>query len=341
MLQTRYNNTLKEGGNIMFPRTLALTLGAVLFLSVLIQPVLGAEYPTRTIEIFCGFTPGGSIDLAARVVGEVAKKYIGQPMVIVNKPGAGGSLAALEVVNAKPDGYKLFTNSTLYFAVTSKTQKTMFDPSVLVPLAGYMEYTDGIVVRGDSPWKTLPELIDYGKKNPRKIRWGHVGRGTKPYLCGILIFRKGGVEAIDIPYKGSADTITAILGGHVDVAFAPFLPSLEHFKTGKLRPLMNFSDNRYTTLPQIPSAVELGYQELGKMIPIASVFAHKDTPEEIKKILIDCFKKVGQDPEYRKGLEQIGEQCRPEGPEFVKEIIKSAEQVSVPLLKEFGLYVER
>jgi tripartite-type tricarboxylate transporter receptor subunit TctC len=325
----------------MFGRILVLFLAASSFLGVFIQPVLGIDYPIRPIEIVCGFTPGGSIDLAARVVGEVAKKYIGQPMIVVNKPGAGGSLGALEVVNSRPDGYKLFTNSTLYFALTSKTQQTMFDPNLLVPIAGYMEYTDGIVVRGDSPWKTLDDLIDYGKKNPGKITWAHVGRGTKPYLCGYLIFRKAGIDATEIPYKGSSDAVTAILGGHVDAAFAPFLPSLEHMKMGKLRALMNFSDRRYTTLPQIPSAVELGYQELGKLIPIASLFAHKDTPDEIKKILIDCFKKVGQDPEYVKGLERIGEQCRPEGPEFVKEIIRSAEQVSVPLLKEFGLYVER
>jgi tripartite-type tricarboxylate transporter receptor subunit TctC len=325
----------------MFGKILVLFLAVGSFLGVFIQPVLAADYPTRTIEIMCGFTPGGSIDLAARVVGEVAKKYIGQPMVVVNKPGAGGSLAATDVVNAKPDGYKLFTNSTLYFAVTSKTQKTMFDTNLLVPLAGYMEYTDGIVVRGDSPYKTMKELVEYGKKNPGQIRWGHVGRGTKPYLCGILIFRKSGVEAIDIPYKGSADTITAILGGHVDVAFSPFLPALEHFKTGKLRALMNFSDQRYATLPQIPSAVEAGYPEIGKMIPIASIFAHKDTPEEIKKTLIDCFKKVFQDPEYKTGLAQIGEQPRPEGAEVLRQMIKSAEEVSVPLLKEFGLYVER
>jgi tripartite-type tricarboxylate transporter receptor subunit TctC len=324
----------------MFGKILFLILAVSSFLGAFIQPVLAANYPTRTIEVYCGFSPGGSIDLAARVVGDVAKKYIKQPMVVLNKPGAGGSLAALEVAKSPADGYKLFTNSTMYFAVTSKTQKLMFDPSLLVPIAGFMEYTDGIVVKGDSPWKTLPEFIDYAKKNPGKIRWAHVGRGTKPFLAGHLIFRKAGIEAIDIPQKGSADAILAILGGHVDVAFSPFLPALEHLKSGKLRFLMNFSDRRYTTLPQVPSAVELGYEELGKMIPIASMFAHKDTPGEIKKILSDCFKKVFEDPEYKKGLDQIGEQPRPEGADFLAANIKSAEQVSVPLLKEFGLYEE-
>jgi len=322
----------------MFGKIVIVFLAMGSFSGAFIQPVLAADYPTRPIEICIGFSPGGSIDLAARVVAEMARKYIRQPMVILNKPGAGGSLAALEVAKSPANGYKLFTNSTMYFAVTSKTQKLMFDPSLLVPIAGFMEYTDGIIVRGDSPWKTLPELIDYAKKNPGKIRWAHVGRGTKPFLAGQLIFRKAGVEAIDIPQKGSADAILAILGGHVDVAFSPFLPALEHLKSGKLRFLMNFSDRRYTTLPQVPSAVELGYEDLGKMIPIASMFAHKDTPEEIKRILGDCFKKVFEDPGYKKGLDQIGEQPRPEGAEFLKANIKSAEQVSVPLLKEFGLY---
>jgi len=325
----------------MFIKILVLSLATSSFLSVLIQPVLGMEYPTRPIEIVCGYTAGSAIDITSRVVADLAKKYISQPVVVANKPGAGGSLAALEVVNSRPYGYKLFTNSTLYFAVTSKTQKLMFDPNLLVPIAGFMEYRDGIVVKGDSPWKTLDDLIAYGKKNPGKIRWSHIGRGTKPYLSAYLIFRKAGIETIDIPHKGAPEAISAVLGGHAEMVSAPFGPSLEHIKAGRLRALINYSDRRYSTLPQVPSSNELGYQEIGKLIPIGSLFTHKDTPEEIKKILIDCFKKVGEDPEYKKGFEKIGEEFRAEGPEFIKEIIKSAEEVSVPLLKEMGLYVER
>ncbi len=318
-----------------------LALAMISFFGVWIQPALAVDYPARPIEIVIGYTAGSAIDLTARVVADVAKKYVPQPVVVVNKPGAGGSLAALEAVNSRPYGYKLFANSTLYFAVTSKTQKLMFDPSLLVPIAGFMEYRDGIVVKGDSPWKTLDDLIAYGKKNPKKIRWSHIGRGTKPYLAAHLIFRKAGVETIDIPHKGAPEAIAAVLGGHAEAVSAPFGPSLEHIKAGRLRALVNFSDRRYSTLPQVPSSIELGYQELGKLIPIGSLFAHKDTPEEIKKILIDCFRKVGEDPEYKKGFEKIGEEFRAEGPEFVKEAIKNAEEVSVPLLKEFGLYVEK
>ncbi len=323
----------------MFRRISILIFAMVALFGVWIQPVFAVDYPTRPIEIVVGYTAGSAIDITARVVAELAKKYLPQPVVVVNKPGAGGSLAALEVVNSRSYGYKLFSNSTLYFAVTSKTQKLMFDPNLLVPVAGFMEYTDGIVVKGDSPWKTLDDLIAYGKKN--KIRWSHIGRGTKPYLAGHLIFKKAGIESIDIPQKGTPEAISAVLGGHVDFVSAPFGPSLEHIKAGRLRALVNYSDRRYHTLPQVPSSVELGYQELGKLIPIGSLYVHKDTPEDIKKVLIGCFRKVGEDPDYKKGFERIGEEFRSEGPEFIKEAIKNAEEVSVPLLKEFGLYVER
>jgi tripartite-type tricarboxylate transporter receptor subunit TctC len=325
----------------MFPKPLALTLGAALFLSVFIQPGSAADFPTRPIEIVIGYTAGSAIDLTTRVVADVAKKHIAQPVIVVNKPGAGGSLAALEVFNSRPYGYKLFANSTLYFALTNKTQKLMYDPDLLVPIAGFMEYKDGIVVKGDSSWKTLDDLIAYGKKNPGKIRWTHIGRGTKPYLSVNLIFRKAGIEAIDIPQKGAPEAVTAVLGGHADLVSAPFGPSLGHMKAGRLRALVNFSDRRYESLPQVPSSIELGFQEPGKLIPIASLFMHKDTPEEIKKILIDSFRKVVNDPDCKKGMEKIEEDFRAEGPEGLKKIIKDAEEVSVPLLKELGLYVER
>ncbi len=325
----------------MFPKPVAFTLAAVLILSVLAQPGLAADFPTRPIEIVVGYTAGSAIDLTARVFADSAKKYMAQPLVVVNKPGAGGGLAALEVFNSRPYGYKLFASSTLYFALTNKTQKLMYDPDLLVPIVGFMEYTDGIVVKGDSPWKTLDDLIAYGKKNPGKIRWTHIGRGTKPYLSVNLIFRKAGIEAIDIPQKGTPEAITAVLGGHADLVSAPFGPSLGHMKAGRLKALVNFSDRRYNTLPQVPSSIELGFQEPGKLIPIGSLFTHKDTPEEIKKILIDSFKKVVEDPECRKGMDKIGEEFRAEGPEGLRKIIKDAEEVSVPLLKELGLYVER
>jgi tripartite-type tricarboxylate transporter receptor subunit TctC len=112
-------------------------------------------------------------------------------------------------------------------------------------------------------------------------------------------------------------------------------------KAGRMRALVNYSDRRYQSLPEVPSSVEVGFQEVGKLIPVASLYMHKETPEEIKKILIDSFKKVVEDPECRKGMEKIGEDFRAEGPEGLKKIMKDAEEVSVPLLKELGLYVER
>ncbi len=325
----------------MYRKLSVLTVATISLIGVLIQPVSAVDFPTRPLEIVSGYTAGSTIDLTARVMADLAKKYISQPVVVVDKAGAVGSLAALEVVNARPYGYKLLAATTLYFALTSKTQKLMFDPTILVPIAGFMEYTDGLVVKGDSPWKTLDELIAYGKKNPGKIRWSHIGRGTKPFLSAYLIFRKAGIETIDIPQKGTPEAISAVLGGHAEVVSAPFGPSLEHIKAGRLRALVNFSDRRYSTLPQVPSSIELGFQEPGKLIAIGSLFTHKEAPEESKKILSDTFKKVFDDPEYKNRFDKIGEEFRAVGPDVIRAIIKNAEEVGVPLLKELGLYVEK
>ena len=322
----------------MLKKLLMLILVMMLGGSILIQTATGKEFPTKPIEIICPYTPGSSIDLMPRLVAEIAPKFLGQPVIVINKPGGAGSIAAADVISSKPDGYKLATMTSFYFAGTVKTQKVPFDPDDLVPIANFMEFKFGVIVKGDSPWKTLDDLLDYARKNPDKLKWGHPGRAVSIYMSALLIFRKAGVETLEVPYKGSPQVLAALLGGHIDAATSVYGSVKDHVTAGKVRYLTVYSDRRYSDLPDVPSVVELGFPEAA--IPsFVGFYAHKDTPEDIKKTLMDAFKKTYEDPEFKKGIEKLGEEPRYGGPELMGEAIRKSEEVAVPILKEFGLYV--
>lgn len=323
----------------MWGKTSVLILAMLLVGSILIQPALGEEYPTKPIEIVVQWTPGTPTDIMTRLVAEIAPKYLKQPIVVVNKPGASGSLAAGEVISSKPDGYKLLSASNLYFATTAKTQKIPFDPNDLAPIVNFMEMKNGVCVRGDSPWKTFADLLDYGRKNPGKLRMVHTGRGIGPHITLLLIFRKAGVEATDLFYPGGPEKVSALLGGHVDAASMTYGSAKDLAKAGRIRFLIFMSEQRYSDPSDVPTAVELGFPEAAKIATIFGLYVHKNTSEKIKKILFDGFKKTYEDPEFKKGIEKLGEEPKFGGAEFINESIKKTEEVGVPILKELGLYV--
>jgi len=322
----------------MFKKTCLFILWVPFFL-ILTPYSYGQKYPTKPIEIINPYTPGGPLDLMSRLVAETAPKYLGQPLVVVNKPGAGGSVAAADVISSPPDGYKLFATTNFFFAMTTKTQKIPFDPGSLTPLANFLEMKDGTCVRADSPWKTFNDLLNYGKKNPGKLRWAHAGRGTAAHIAVLVMFRKAGVEAIDVPYKGVADKIAALLGGHVDASTMTYSTVKDHVRDQKMRFLIFNSDHRYGDPPDVPCAVELGFPEVPGLIAYGGLFIHKDASEEIKRTLMGALKKTYEDPDFRRRLSDLSEEMRYEGPEFIRQAIKKGEEVAVPILKELGLYV--
>lgn len=323
----------------MWRPALILGLSIVLVGSIFIQPVLGKEYPTKPVELLCPFPAGGSIDLYSRLVADRVSRHLGQPMIVINKPGGAGTTIAADMISSKPDGYKLGVLFNDYFSIVVKTQKIPFDPSHVIPLMTFAELKVGLKVKGDSSWKTLKDLLDYAKKNPGKLRWGHSGRGLLTHINPTLIFRKAGVDTIDVPYKGAPESITALLGGHIDAIVQPYGAVAGHIKAGTIRYVVFFSDRRYGDPSDVPCALELGFPEASKIMAMIGVFAHKDTPGEVKKILSDVFKKTFEDPEFKKGIEKIGDEPRFGGPELMIESIKRQEEVTIPILKELGTYV--
>jgi tripartite-type tricarboxylate transporter receptor subunit TctC len=194
------------------------------------------------------------------------------------------------------------------------------------------------MVKADSPFKTFEDVVAYAKKNPGQFKWGHPGRGVTLHMSQLIIFKKLGVQAIDIPFKGAPEMATAVLGGHLDAAATPYGAVSEHVRAGKTRFLMFYTDRRYSDPPNVPTAGELGYPEA--VLPThVGFYAHRNTAEGITNKLIAAFKKASEDPEVKKGIEKVGEQPRFGGPEFIYAGIKKTEEIGIPILKEIGLYV--
>jgi tripartite-type tricarboxylate transporter receptor subunit TctC len=303
------------------------------------QPALAVEYPSKAIELIVPFTAGGTNDLLARLIAQIAPKYLGQPLIVVNKPGAGGSLGAADVIASRPDGYKLLSAPSNFFSTTVYMQKIPFNPNDLVPIGNFMEYKNGLIVKGDSPWKSLGELLDYGRKNPGKLRWAHMNRGSALAMETFIIFKKAGVTAVEVPYPGLPECLNAVLGGHVDASAVSYGGIKDHVKSGGARYLVTYSERRYSEPANIPCALELGFPDAGKIRTFISIYAHKNVPDDAKKVLFNAFKKIYDDPEFKKAFENFGEAPLFVGPESIIEEIQEESKLTIPLLKEWGLYV--
>ena len=250
-------------------------------------------YPSRPVRYICPWPAGGSTDAVIRALAESAGKTLGQQIIVDNKPGAGGMLGANELVNAKPDGYTLSQLPHGVFRIPHM-QKVQFDTlKDFTWIACLTGYTFGLVVPADSPVKSIKDLVGYAKANPEKFSYGSTGIGTSPHLAVEEFAQRAGIKLNHVPFKGNADNMQAILGGHVMAAsdatgWAPFVES------GKLRLLATYGSKRSKRWPQVPTLDELGYQTVSDS-PFG-VCGPKGMDPAIVRTLHDAFRKTLDDP---------------------------------------------
>lgn len=278
-------------------RTLALLLAA----GFVAGPALAQadRFPSRPIKVMIGFTAGGSTDIPFRVLAENASKILGQPVIIENKPGAGGVLPAQMMQNAVADGYTLAQVPLPVFRLPY-TQKIDWDPSKdLQYVIGLAGYAFGLVVPADSPIKSMQDYIAYAKANPGKLNYGTPGPLTTLHLTMENIAMQAGVTLNHIPFKGNSESLQAVLGGHVmSVADTPgWAPYVEQ---GKLRLLSTWGDKRSAKFPNVPTLKESGIN-LIQTSPFGLV-APKGTDPKVVQILHDAFKKAMDMPNYKESL---------------------------------------
>ena len=263
------------------------------------QAPAAAAFPTRPIKLVIAFPAGGPTDITMRQLADNAGKHLGQPVIVENKPGAGGTLPAQQLQGTTPDGYTLAQIPLGVFRLPYTT-KLSWDPvkdiSYVINVTGY---AFGIVVPADGPIKNWADFVAYAKANPGKLSYGSTGTMTSPHLTTELVAQRLGIELNHVPYRGSADLMQAILGGQLMAAAdsTGFAPQVE---AGKLRVLNTWGEQRLAKFPDAPTLKELGL-DVVQNSPFG-IGAPRGTPPEVVRRLHDAFKRAMEEPSYTTAL---------------------------------------
>jgi tripartite-type tricarboxylate transporter receptor subunit TctC len=262
-------------------------------------------YPTRPVRILVGFTAGGAVDIAARVIGQWLSEQLRQPFIVENRPGASSNIATEAVIRAPADGYTLLQGSATNAINATFYEKLNFNfITNITPISGVIRFPNVMEVSTSFPARSVPEFIAYAKVNPGKINMGSAGNGTSQHLSGELFKMMTGVDLVHVPYRGTAQALTDLLGGQVQVSFDPVLASIEHIKSGKLRALAVTTATRSEVLPDVPTVGEFvpGYEASGWN----GVCAPKNTPIEIIEKLNQAINAGLVDPKMKAKLTALG-----------------------------------
>lgn len=267
-------------------------------------PVGAQDWPTKPIEVVVGYAPGGGTDMVARAIADVAAKYLGQPLVVNNKPGATGIIGSQYVFNSKPDGYTLVVAGGSETVSVPHFKSLPFDPITdFDPVIRLMVERIGFYVRTDSPWKTMKDFIADAKQNPEKYSYATAGPGGMHHATMLVTEKRTGIKLTHVPHKGGAETLTALAGGHVNVAMASPNEAYALVQGGRVRCLAISALERSPTEPNAPTMRELGYDvyidnQKGFVYP-------KGVPQPIRQKFHDAVKKAYDDPQFRASADKL------------------------------------
>jgi tripartite-type tricarboxylate transporter receptor subunit TctC len=265
------------------------------------------DYPTKPVTLQVPYPAGGSSDVGARIVAAIAEKQIGQPIVVINKAGAGGQIGWTELAHQKPDGYYIGAINLPHMnaAILDPERKAAFKAEDIVPVISQALDPTTISVRPDSPWKTLKDLVDDAKKKPGQIAAGIVGYLQDDEIGYFQFAEAAGVELRRVYFDGAAPAITALLGGHVDVLFCTVADNYSQWKAGRIRMLVVMDKERTKFYPDVPTSAEVGMTGMlsastrGLAVP-------KGVPDPILKRIQEIFKKAMESKEHLDKLEAAG-----------------------------------
>jgi len=273
------------------------------FLFLLVPSLPKAQsFPTKPINILVGFAPGGSMDILTRFLAGKAEKLLGQPFIISNNGGGGGAVALGIGAKEKPDGYHLYATTSVVLVQIPQLRAAPYRHDDFIPIIQFAEPISGTVVRTDSPWKTMKELVEYAKKNPGKIKYATPGVGSQMHMAMEFVAKKEGIQWTHVPYLGSAPSLTALLGGHVNAQGGDSI-WIPHVQEGVVRLLCIHGEKKMTAFPDIPTLRELGYDF--SSIARFLIVAPKGTPQAIVERLREAFYKAIDDSEFRQTMAKL------------------------------------
>jgi len=264
-------------------------------------------YPTKPISLVVPFPPGGVADIVARPTADAMSRYLKQPVVIENKPGAGGGIGMGVVAKAKPDGYTLLlalsSISILPEADKVTGRSPMYQLDQFVPIARLTADPTVLVVRADSPWKTLQDFVADAKKRPGAITYASSGNYGTMHMPMEMFAASAGIKLLHVPYTGGGPAVVALLGGNVDAISSGPSTVIQHVKAGKLRVLASWGDSRLASLPDVPTLSEAGFDAV--FFQWSALFAPAGTPAPVIAKLREAARAVVADPNFTAAMATV------------------------------------
>jgi len=278
----------------------------------LIVPGVGSRdasaqsFPTRPLKILVGYSPGGPADALARIAAQILAEGLGKPVVVENRPGAGGTIATSAAAKATPDGY------TLVATATSDVINPLFNKQVhynietdFAPIALVASAPNVLVVHPSIPVRSTQELVEYGRAHPGTLNYGSAGVGTVSHLAGALVAERARVQFVHVPYKGTAAAQTDLLSGRLQFMFDSIISALGNAKAGKVKALAVTSPERWPSAPEIPTMAESGFPGFN-MTAWFGLMAPAGTPAPIVSRIAEVLSKGLQSVEVRDRIAAIG-----------------------------------
>jgi tripartite-type tricarboxylate transporter receptor subunit TctC len=272
-------------------------------------------YPSKPITLIVPTAPGGTTDIAARMLAEPLGKALGQTVIVDNRGGANGAVAAVAVKRAEADGYTLLMQYSGYHVITPhvSAQPPQWTFDDLRPVATVLSAPQVIVVREGLPVKSMADLIAFGKAHPGKLNYASSGNGSLQHVTGAMLEQQAGIQMNHIPYKGTGPALQDLLGGQVDLTFGTPPPYMPHIASGKLRALAVTGKARLPSLPNVPTAAEAGLPKLDATSWFA-VFAPAKTPQPVIDKLATEIEKVMTTPAFKQKAADQGASAEYMGP---------------------------
>lgn len=286
--------------------TLALAALAALATGFLGSATAQSAYPSKTVTMVVPTAAGGTTDLSARMLAQALGPVLGQTVVVDNKGGGNGNIAASIVKRAEADGYTLLMQYSGYHVISPHiTKHKQWDQGDFQPVANVISAPQIIVVRADLPVKTLPELIAYAKANPGKLNYASSGNGSLQHVTGAMLEQQGAIKMVHVPYKGTGPALQDLLGGQVDLTFGTAPPFMPHIQSGKLRVLAVTGKQRLPSLSQVPTTAEAGYPKVNATSWFA-LFAPAATPKPVVDKLAADVRAVVQSAAFQQKAQEQG-----------------------------------
>lgn len=322
----------------MMKKSLTVALAAIT--TCFAAPMAMADdYPSKPIKFLVGYAAGGSVDIVARSFAQLMAEELGQPVVVENRGGASGTVAAQYIANATPDGYTLYFVASPTLTITPAIQSTSFDPVTdFTPIAEVVNYFNVMMVRADSPYKAVSDVIAEARAKPGTVTYGSAGVGAANHLSGELLSEKAGVEMTHVPFKGNAPAMMSLMGGQISFAFDVNNTALNHISSGKLRALAVTATKRHPSFPDLPTLVEAGYDG-AQFTGWFGLIGPAKMPDAVVQKLTAATNKIVQSESFSKQMLASGYALPGEGngPEQVRKKIVEDGAVFRAIAKRTGL----